>query len=78
MAEFVTNVTTLISGIFNALVDALGSIGDLVFKTATEGGAITGLTGFGTLLVIGISIPLATWLFGKIFTWLKGFARAGR
>lgn len=77
MADFVTGVTTLISGIFNALVDALGSIGDLVFKSS-ETGTITGLTGFGTLLVIGISIPLATWLFGKIFTWLKGFARSAR
>lgn len=77
MSEFVTSITSLISGIFNALIDALGSIGDLVFKTGAEG-AISGLTGFGTLLVIGISIPLATWLFGKIFTWLKGFARSGK
>lgn len=77
MQEFVTGITSLISGVFNALVDALGSIGDLVFKSS-EAGAITGLTGFGTLLVIGISIPLATWLFGKIFTWLKSFARSGR
>ena len=77
MQEFVSSVTSLISGVFNALVDALGSIGDLVFKSG-EPGSITGLTGFGTLLVIGISIPLATWLFGKIFTWLKSFARSGK
>lgn len=74
MAEFVKGITDLLSGMFTALIDALGSIGDLVF-TIGENGAVSGVTGFGWLLVIGISIPLATWLFGKVFTFIKGIGR---
>lgn len=74
MTAFVKGITDIISGIFGALTDALGSIGDLVFTTGTEG-TITGPSGFGWLLIIGIGVPLSTWLFGKLFTFLKGLGR---
>lgn len=77
MQEFVTGVTGIVSGIFTALVDALGSVGNLIFRIG-EGGAISGVTGFGWVLILMISVPLATWLFGKLFSWLKSVGRAGR
>lgn len=77
MDAFIKGVTDIITGIFTALTKALGSMGDLVFTTG-ENGAITGPSGFGWLLIVAIGVPLATWIFGKLFTWLKGFARAGR
>lgn len=77
MDTFVQGITSLISGVFKALLDALAGIGNLIF-TMGENGAISGVTGFGWLLIVGISIPLATWLFGKVFTWVKGLGRSGR
>lgn len=76
MTQFITGITDMLSGIFGALVNALGSIGNLIFVSG-ESGAITGLTGFGTLLTVAIGLPLATWVFGKLFTWIKGLVRAG-
>ncbi len=77
MTAFIEGITSVLSGIFNALVTALGSMGDLVFITG-ENGAITGPSGFGWLLIVGIGLPLATWLFGKLFTWIRGLGRTGR
>lgn len=76
MAEFVKGITDILSGVFTALINALSSTGNLIFEIG-ENGAISGITGFGWLLVAGIALPLATWLFTKIFTWVKGFARGG-
>lgn len=76
MAEFINGITDMLSGIFTALINALASTGNLIFDIG-ENGAISGVTGFGWLLIAGISIPLATWLFTKIFSWVKGFARGG-
>lgn len=73
MTELVSSLTTLISGIFEALINALASLGDLIFKTSAEG-ALSGLTPFGWLSVVFIGIPLATWLFNKaigIFKMLR-------
>lgn len=77
MATFVTGITDIVSGVFTALTNALGSIGTLVFVTG-EGGAITGPSAFGWLLIVGIGLPLATWLFGKLFTFLKGLGKGNR
>lgn len=77
MSGFVEGITSLITGIFNALISALGSIGNLVFTTGTEG-AITGPSGFGWLLIIGLGVPLAWSLFNKLFTFLKGLGKGNR
>lgn len=77
MASFVTGITDIISGVFTALVNALGSIGNIVF-TMSEAGAITGPSPFGWLLIIGIGVPLATWAFGKFFSFLKSVGRGNR
>lgn len=74
MASFVTGITDMLSGVFKALIDALASTGTLVF-TLGENGQVSGITGFGWLLIVGLSIPLATWLFGKVFTYIKGIGR---
>lgn len=71
MTEFVSGITSLISGIFQAFINAAGSLGNLIFNTAAETGNITGLTSFGWLFAIVIGIPLATWLFNKLFSWIR-------
>lgn len=78
MDEFVTMFTTLFSGVFNAVVEGLSSIGQLVFTVSETTGAVSGVAPFGWLLIVGISVPLATWLFSAIFTWLRGLGRRGR
>lgn len=77
MTQFVEGITTLISGVFKALLDALAGVGNLIF-TMSESGTISGVTGFGWLLIVGISIPLSTWLFGKVWTYIRTVGRTGR
>lgn len=78
MEEFVTMFTTLFSGVFNAVVEGLGSIGSLVFAVNDTTGAVSGVAPFGWLLIVGIAVPLATWFFSMIFSWLKSLAKRGR
>lgn len=70
MAEFVTAITTLLSGLFGAIITAFGSLGELFFRIS-DAGALEGLTPFGWLSTIIIGIPLATWLFNKAISWIK-------
>lgn len=76
MDGFVTAFTTLFSGVFSAIIEGMSSFGELVF-TVTEG-AVTGVAPFGWLLIVGIAIPLATWFFSSVFTWLRSLGRRGR
>lgn len=71
MTEFITGVTDVVSGIFEAILNALGTAGNLIFAVG-DAGAITGLTPFGWLMVIIIGLPLATWVFGKVFGLIRG------
>lgn len=66
MADFITGITDIISGVFEAIVNALGSTGSLIF-TVGETGAITGVSAFGWLVVLLIGLPVATWLINKLF-----------
>lgn len=75
MEQFVSGITSIITGVFTALVNALGSIGQIVF-TVSEAGAITGVSAFGWLLIVGIGLPLATWAFSLFFTFLKGVGKS--
>lgn len=77
MSGFVTAITDIITGIFGALVSALSSIGNVLFTT-TEAGAISGPSPLGYLLILGIGIPLATWVFGKFFNWLKTVGKGNK
>lgn len=76
MADFVGNIVTAATALFQGIITALGGVGDLIFTT-TEAGAISGLTGFGTILSVIIGIPFGSWLFSKIFNWIKSI-RVGR
>lgn len=71
MADFITAITDVVSGIFEAILNAFGTAGELVFATAAETGTITGLTPFGWLLAIIIGLPLGTWAFGKLWGVIK-------
>lgn len=71
MTEFIEGLTEVVSGVFDAIVNALASTGTLIFATNAETGAITGPTPFGWLMVLVLGIPLATWAFGKVFNWIK-------
>ncbi len=71
MEAFVTGITTLVSGIFQALIDALASLGTLIFKTAEDTGAVSGLTPFGYLAILFVAIPLATWVFNKAMGFIN-------
>ena len=64
MADFVTGVGTVLSGVFTSILEAFSGIGNFIF-TFGETGTISGLTGAGWLFVLLIGIPLATWLFSK-------------
>lgn len=70
MAEFITGITDIISGVFEAIVNALGSTGSLIF-TIGETGAITGVSAFGWLVVLLIGLPVATWLVNKLFAFIN-------
>lgn len=74
MAEFIAGIVDVVGGIFEAIVSALGSTGNLIF-TIGEGGAISGITGFGWLLVVALGLPLATWAISKVFTLVNGMLR---
>lgn len=74
MASFVTGITDIISGVFGALIKALGSVGDLIFTTG-EGGAITGPSGFGWILILGIGLPFAWRVFSLLINWIKGLGK---
>lgn len=74
MAGFVTGITDIISGVFSALINAFGSIGNLIFTTG-EGGAITGPSGFGWLLILGIGLPLAWKLFSMFFGYIRSLGK---
>lgn len=78
MSDFVTSFTTLFSGVMSAVIDGLGSFGELVFAINAETGVVTGVAPFGWLMIVGIAIPLATWFFSAVFTWLRGLGRRGR
>lgn len=77
MTTFVTGITDIVTGIFGSLVTSLSSISNVIF-VVSEAGAITGVSPFGWLLVVGISVPLATWLFGKFFTFIRGIGKGGK
>lgn len=77
MDAFVTAFTSLFSGIFSAIISALSSVGELLFVVG-ETGLVTGVAPFGWVLIVGIAVPLATWFFNKIFTWVRGLGRSGR
>lgn len=72
MADFVSGFTQIITGVFGALIQMLSSLGELFFKLGAENGAITGLTPFGWLFTIILGVPIATWLFNKAITFIKG------
>lgn len=76
MADFVGNIVTSATSLFQGIITAMGGVGDLIFTT-TEAGVINGLTGFGTILSVIIGIPLGSWLFSKLFNWIKSI-RVGR
>lgn len=71
MAEFITGITDIISGIFEAIVNALGSTGSLIFTVNAETGAITGVSAFGWLVVLLIGLPVATWLVNKLLSLIN-------
>lgn len=73
MADFVSNIVSVLTALFKGLIDCLASVGELVF-VAGESGTISGITPFGILLGVLVGIPLATWLFGKAFTFVKSIA----
>ena len=77
MTAFIEGITGILSGIFNALVTALGSMGNLLFNIG-ENGTITGPTGFGYFIMVAVGLPLATWLFSKVVGWLMRLTRIGR
>ncbi len=70
MADFITGITDIITGIFEAIVSALGSTGSLIF-TVGETGAITGVSAFGWLVVLLIGLPVATWIVNKLFALIN-------
>lgn len=70
MEEFISTIVSVVGGIFNAIIEALKSLGGLIF-TLGETGAITGVTGFGYVLAVVLGIPLATWLFSLGFGFIK-------
>ena len=72
MADFVGGIVSVISALFTAILQAFGSIGELVFVIAESG--ITGLTPFGWLMTALIGIPLATWLFSKAIGFVKNLS----
>lgn len=78
MGDFVTSFTTLFSGVLSAVTGGLASFGELVFAINAETGVVTGVAPFGWLMIVGIAIPLATWFFSLIFTWLRSLGRRGR
>lgn len=77
MAAFIETITGLVTGVFKALLDALGGIGQVIF-TIGENGSISGVTGFGQLLAVGIGLPLVTWLFTKLWAFIRSIGRAGK
>lgn len=76
MSTIITAVTDAFSGIWGGIIEALSGVGDLIF-VVTEG-TLSGLTPFGYVLALALGLPLATWLFGKAFSWIRGIFRAGR
>lgn len=76
MNGIITIVIEAFSGIWGGIIEALSSVGDLIF-VVTEG-TLSGLTPFGYVLALALGIPLATWLFGKAFSWIKGIIRTGK
>lgn len=77
MADFVGNIVTSATALFQGIITALGGVGELVFTFSDSTNAITGLTGFGTILSVTIGVPLGAWLISKMFNWIKSI-RVGR
>lgn len=76
MAEFASSIIEVFTGLFGGMIEALGTLGNLFFETS-EAGAVT-VSGFGWLVAVLIGVPLATWLFSKIFTAIMSLGRRGR
>lgn len=78
MTAFVTGITEVVSGIFNALISGLSAMGNLIF-TFGDTGAVSGVTGFGWIVILMISVPLATGLFNAILGMVRSLGgRGGR
>ena len=77
MTTLIETIVAAFEGLWGAIITALASVGDLIF-VVTEG-TLGGLTPFGYVLAVGFGIPLATWLFNKAFSWIRGLftARVG-
>lgn len=73
MVEFASNIVSVLTALFTGLIECLAGLGTLIFQVG-EAGAVSGLTPFGILLSVLVGVPLATWLFGKAFTFVKSIA----
>lgn len=76
MSNIITAVTDAFTGIWTSIISALAKVGELIFEITD--GTLSGLQPFGYVLALAIGVPLATWLFGKAFSWIKGIIRTGR
>lgn len=63
MQAFITAITDAFTGIFTAILNTFGSIGELIFEISE--GAITGVAPFGYVLALIVGVPLATWAISK-------------
>lgn len=63
MEAFITAITDTFKGIFMAILDTFGSVGELVFEF--NEGAITGVAPFGYIVALLVAVPLATWVISK-------------
>lgn len=76
MSGIITAVTDAFSGVWGGIIEALSGVGDLIFVVSE--GQLNGLTPFGYVLALAMGLPLATWLFGKAFSWIKGIFKTGK
>lgn len=76
MEAFITAITDAFSGIFEAILNTFGSIGQLIF-TISEAGAITGVSPFGYVIALILGVPLATWVISKGLGFIKSIKIGG-
>lgn len=76
MEAFITAITDTFSGIFTAILNTFGSIGQLIF-TISDAGAITGVAPFGYVIALILGVPLATWVISKGLSFIKSIKIGG-
>lgn len=69
MENFITAVTSAFTGIFTAILNTFGSIGELIFEISE--GAIVGVAPFGYVLALIVGVPLATWAISKGLSFIR-------